>query len=61
MDQEETEEERLANIYRFGGFRYSLRGPYYNASDEIVPQLPGLYDFPVKDIQLDYDDHDDTL
>ena len=33
--------------YRFGGFRYSFRGPEY--PDTAVPQIGGLYPFPIED------------
>lgn len=35
--------------YRYGGFRYSLRGPAKYGPDEIVPQLPSLYPYPITD------------
>jgi len=33
--------------YRFGGFKYSFRGPEYPS--KIVPQIGGLYPFPKED------------
>ena len=37
------------NVYRFGGFRYSLRAPSTWGPDEIIPQESGLYTFPNND------------
>ena len=59
MEDDTIENERLYNIYRFGGFRYGLRGPYQEVDNEVVPQLPGLYAFPRKDIQKDYEPSED--
>lgn len=33
--------------YRFGGFKYSFRGPEYIR--ETIPQIKGLYAFPASD------------
>ena len=33
--------------YRFGGVRYSFRGPEYPS--ETIPQIEGLYPFPKND------------
>ena len=35
--------------YRYGGFRYSLRGPAKSGPDEIIPEVSSLYPFPRKD------------
>lgn len=35
--------------YQYGGFRYGLRGPDTHGPDEIIPQLPGLYPYPITD------------
>lgn len=43
----DTENEELeANRYRFGGFRYSLRGPANRGPNDIIPEDTGLYAFP---------------
>jgi len=34
--------------YRFGGFRYGLRGPSTRGPNVIIPEEPGLYTFPKK-------------
>ena len=39
--------------YRYGGYRYSLRGPSKYLSNQIIPQDVGLYGFPSGDIQGD--------
>jgi len=35
--------------YQYGGFRYSLRGTDTHGPDDIIPQLPGLYPYPITD------------
>lgn len=34
------------DIYRFGGFRYSLRAPDAEGPDDIIPEEQGLYTYP---------------
>jgi len=35
--------------YRFGAERYSLRGSNASRPSEYVPQLPGMYAFPLEE------------
>lgn len=35
--------------YKYGGFRYSLRGTAKYGPDDIIPQLPSLYPYPITD------------
>jgi len=48
-DEEQLERDR----YRFGGFRYSFRGPAHSMSDQIIPELPSLYAYPRIELQSD--------
>lgn len=45
-----SEDEQLAALrYRFGGFRYSLRGPASCGPDDVIPEDPSLYTMPRQD------------
>ena len=44
-----TEQEMLKLKYRFGGDRYSLRGPAHWGPSDIIPELPGLYAYAKPD------------
>ena len=45
--QEEIEQAELAKLrYRFGGVRYSLRGPSRYGGDTFVPKNVSFYTFP---------------
>jgi hypothetical protein len=41
--------------YRFGGWKYSLRGTNKSRPDNFIPQEPGLFAYPTEN-----DDHTDT-
>ena len=43
----ETWSQKEKNQYRFGGVKYSFRGPDYPS--DTVPQIRGLYAFPKSD------------
>ena len=45
--QGSAETERERNRYRFGGFKYSLRGPTCWGPDDIVYKIVGSYTFPI--------------
>ena len=53
MSEEPKTQEELqleASRYRFGGLRYSIRGPAGRcSSDQIIPQEDGNYAFPKSD------------
>ena len=45
-----TEEQQLANEYKYNGYRYEFRAKSgkYNDLNSYVPQYPGYYPYPKK-------------
>ena len=49
MDTTTTTTTLNPDVYRFGGFKYSLRAPDTYGFNDIIPQESGLYTFPKGD------------
>jgi len=49
MEEEDPFSELTKNRYRFGGYRYGLRGPSTYGPDDIIKEIPGLFTFPRKE------------
>jgi hypothetical protein len=56
LDNDQLEKDR----YRFGGFRYSFRGPSMSMSDQIIPELPSLYAYPRVGLQSEESEEDSS-